>query len=235
MNNFTIKIQVWSDIACPFCFIGKRHLEKALNSLSESDKSRFDVEWMSYQLDPNLPEKSDLSITEYLSQRKGMPVQQLRVINERVSQMGVAAGIAFDFERLKVGNTISAHKLLQKAKHLNLGSAVKERLLKAYFEEGAQLGDRMELQALALESGLTESDFQDCFASEEWNQKLTENLQMAAKLGISGVPFFVFAEKYAVSGAQPVDVFQQVLQQLLSEFPLEFIQGEVCTPEGDCN
>jgi len=235
--NQTISIKIWSDIACPFCYIGKKHLDSAISQLSEEQKNEILIEWKSFQLDPTLPESSDLSITEYLSQRKGIPLHQLKILNQRVAEMGENAGIHFDFDSIKLGNTFNAHKLLQVSKQLGKGQQAKERLLKAYFEDGNAISSIENLSSLAEEIGLSDEETKNAFSNSTFEEKVHADIKEAQTLGISGVPFFVFNNKYAVSGAQPIAVLEEVLGTILkkqNDLTEQTIQGEVCNPGENC-
>ena len=235
--NQTISIKIWSDIACPFCYIGKKHLESAISHLSEDQKKQILIEWKSFQLDPNLPDYSELSVTEYLSQRKGIPLDKLKIMNQRVSEMGESAGIHFEFDSIKLGNTFNAHKLLQFSKQMGKGQETKDRLLKAYFEEGVSVSSLENLSSIAEEIGLSAEETNNAFTNTLFADKVKTDIHEAQTLGISGVPFFVFNNKYAVSGAQPVSVFREVLETVMNEkndFHEQSMQGETCSPGEEC-
>jgi len=235
--NQPISIKIWSDIACPFCYIGKKHLESAISHLSEDQKKQILIEWKSFQLDPNLPDYSELSVTEYLSQRKGIPLDKLKIMNQRVSEMGESAGIHFEFDSIKLGNTFNAHKLLQFSKQMGKGQETKDRLLKAYFEEGVSVSSLENLSSIAEEIGLSAEETNNAFTNTLFADKVKTDIHEAQTLGISGVPFFVFNNKYAVSGAQPVSVFREVLETVMNEkndFHEQSMQGETCSPGEEC-
>ena len=213
-----MKVEIWSDIMCPFCYIGKRHFEAALKQFAHA--SEIKVEWHSFQLDPEIPKQGveGKNVYEYLAQRKGMSIEQSVKMHEGVVNMAKAAGLDYHFEKAVVANSFDAHKLIQLAKTKNLGDAAEERLFSAYFTEGKNFGKHQTLIELGKEIGLQENDIKQALNSDDFARRVNEDIQEAAQLGIRGVPFFVFNRKYGVSGAQPVDVFVKTLEQSFSEF-----------------
>lgn len=236
-----MKVEVWSDIMCPFCYIGKRHYEAALKQFADS--SNVEIVWKSFQLDPTTPEHFDkkMSINEYLSERKGISVSQAKAMNNQVAQMAKEAGLNYNLDNAVISNSFKAHRVIQLAKTKGLGDAIEERLFKAYFTEGKDFGDTATLIALGKEIGLSEADVNTALTNDDYAYKVKQDIQEAQTLGVSGVPFFVFDRKYGVSGAQPVDVFVQTLQKSFAEWrkanpavELKVTGGNVCTPEGEC-
>jgi predicted DsbA family dithiol-disulfide isomerase len=217
MNNAKMKIEIWSDIMCPFCYIGKRHFEEALKQFPDTDK--IEIEWHSFQLDPSLPKPaSDLSVYEYLAQRKGMSVEQSKAMHKNVVEMAAAAGLNYDFDKTVVANSFDAHRLIQFAKTKHLGDEAEERLFKAYFTEGKDMCDTSTLLELAKDIGLNEAETKEVLNSNSYSAEVKKDIEEAAQIGVTGVPFFVFDRKYAVSGAQPSSSFVNVLQKSFSEY-----------------
>jgi predicted DsbA family dithiol-disulfide isomerase len=158
-------------------------------------------------------------------------------MNQRVSEMGESAGIHFEFDSIKLGNTFNAHKLLQFSKQMGKGQETKDRLLKAYFEEGVSVSSLENLSSIAEEIGLSAEETNNAFTNTLFADKVKTDIHEAQTLGISGVPFFVFNNKYAVSGAQPVSVFREVLETVMNEkndFHEQSMQGETCSPGEEC-
>lgn len=234
-----MKIQIWSDIQCPFCYIGKRHLEAALADFEQADQ--IEIEWKSYQLDPSIPEQlaADQNVYEYLAERKGMSVAQSKAMHDQVTQTAQAAGLTYRFDKAVVANSGKAHQIIQMAKEHHLGDKAEEVFFKAYFTEGKDLGYPETLVALAQEIGLTATQAEEALTSPKYKALVAQDIQEAAQIGVRGVPFFVLDQKYAISGAQPVGVFLSGLQQAYSEWSQEISKlvslGDsegTCTDEG---
>ncbi|WP_313999546.1 DsbA family oxidoreductase [Xanthocytophaga flava] len=234
-----MKVEIWSDIMCPFCYIGKRKFEKALQQFS--DAGAVEVEWHSFQLDPSIEAGHGKNLYEYLSERKGISYEQSVQMHRQVTQMAKEAGLTYNFDNAVVANSFDAHRMIQLAKKHNLGDEAEERLFKAYFTEGKDFSDHETLVLLGQEIGLQENDIRQVLASDDFGYEVEKDIREAQTIGVRGVPFFVFNRKYAVSGAQPSDVFSDVLGKSFTEWrnihpaPIEVIEGPSCTPEGDCN
>jgi predicted DsbA family dithiol-disulfide isomerase len=212
-----MKVEVWSDIMCPFCYIGKRNYESALGQFA--DRDRVEIVWKSFQLDPSIPEKTEEeNVFRYLAQRKGISYEQSVQMHQGVVQTAKNAGLEYNFDKAVVANSFKAHRMIQLAKTKGLGDQAEERLFSAYFTEGKNFGNPEVLTALGKEIGLTEADVQEALTNETYAQKVKEDIQEAGRLGVNGVPFFVFDRKYAISGAQPPAIFLQALQQSFSEW-----------------
>ncbi len=202
-----MRIDVFSDVVCPWCFIGKRNLEAALGQAGMGD---VDIHWHAFQLNPELPPEG--ADRQAYMQRKFGSAEQVARIHERVRAAGKAAGIDFQFDRItRSPNTLDAHRLLNLAGTQGKQGALKERLLQAYFLEGQDLGDRAVLAALGAEVGLS-GDLTAWLASEAGKTEVREDLLSAQEIGISGVPFFILAGRYALPGAQAPEVFVQALR-----------------------
>ncbi len=209
-------IEIWSDIMCPFCYIGKRHLEAALKQFDHADEVK--IQWHSFQLDPSLPKpSSSLSVYEYLAERKGMSLEQSMAIHENVLKMAEAAGLHYRFDRAIVANSFDAHRLIQLAKTKDKSDEIEERLFRAYFMEGKDLCDNDTLVALGKEVGLEESELQDLVNGDAFTDEVKKDIWDAQQVGARGVPFFVFDMRYAMSGAQPVELFLSTLVKVWEE------------------
>lgn len=209
-----IKIDIWSDINCPFCYIGKRHLEKALQQFSDDDVK---IEWRSFELDPlaNPPKGSDhLTL---LAKKYGKTREWALEMNQNLTNMARESGLDFHMDQLVPANSFNAHRLIHLAKSSHSQDAMKERLLRAKFTEGKDIGDPETLKLLAIEVGLDQTEVNDLFTNERFVHEVREDEDMAVELGIRGVPFFVFNNKLGLSGAQPVDVFSEVLAKVNNE------------------
>ncbi|NVJ64664.1 MAG: DsbA family oxidoreductase, partial [Flavobacteriaceae bacterium] len=198
-----MKIEIWSDVMCPFCYIGKRHLEKALEDFSGKDQ--VEMVWKSFQLNPDMPESSDENVYEYLAKAKGISLEQSKQMHERVEEMAQNAGLNYNFDIAKVANSFKAHRVLQLAKRNNLGDALKEELLKAYFTEGKNVSDKQVLVELSEKVGMTADDVELALTNDSFANYVNNDIDEARQIRVQGVPFFVFDRKYAISGAQPVE------------------------------
>lgn len=221
-----MKIEIWSDVMCPFCYIGKNNFEKALEKLSF--KNEVEVEWKSFQLDPTLHPSETKTTFEYFKEKKGFPESQAKQMIGQVSQMGKDAGIEFNFEKALITNTFPAHKLLHLAKKYKLADKMEEALFIAHFIDGKNVGDTDTLISIAASLGLDENEAKQVLASEEFNNEVQRDFSEAGNHGISGVPFFILNGKYSVSGAQPIEFFVNALQQTYDETvsPLKNLSGD---------
>jgi predicted DsbA family dithiol-disulfide isomerase len=211
-----MKIEIWSDIVCPFCYIGKRRLEEALANFEHADQ--VEVIWKSFQLNPNQVTNPNMSVVEDLAQKKGWTLQYASDASESVADMAAEEGLFYDFEKAIPANTFNAHRLLQFAKTKDLGSELKEALLRAYFIEGKNVDDAETLTDIAAACGLPMDETQRIITdASAFREAVLQDIGEAATLGISGVPFFVFNRKYGISGAQPLSVFTDTLQKVWNE------------------
>jgi predicted DsbA family dithiol-disulfide isomerase len=211
-----IKIDIWSDIACPWCYIGKRHLEGGLAALGD-DAPEVEIEYHSFELAPDTPVDFDGSEVDFLAGHKGLPAAQVEQMLERVTGIAAAAGLDYDFDELKHTKTLKAHELLHFAKDQGRQLELSERLFRAYFTEGRHVGRIDELVELAAEVGLDADAAREALESGRYGSDVQADIAQAGAYGIQGVPFFVFEGKYGVSGAQPAEVFAQVLTQVAGE------------------
>lgn len=236
-----MKVEIWSDIMCPFCYIGKKNYEAALKQVPGAEDVQ--IEWKSFQLDPTIPnDGSSQSELAYLAERKGMSEAQAKGMLENVTNTAKASGITMNFGSVIVANTLNAHRLLHFAKSKQLGSELKEKLFEAHFMDGVNVGDFDELIRLAAAVGLDADESRKVLESDAYAYEVSQDIQEAQNIGVRGVPFFVIDRKYAISGAQPVDVFAQTLDKSLAEWKetqsksgFDVISGPSCSPEEGCN
>ena len=231
-----MKVEIWSDIVCPFCYIGKRKFETALADFAGKDK--VEIEWKSFQLDPEMDNKEGLNVHEYLGKRKGGTAADGKRMNDSMTAAAAEVGLQYDFDNGIINNTINAHRLLHWAKEKGLQNELKERIFKAYYTEGIDTADIAELVRLAKETGLDSVEARKVLDENLYVKEVLQDQQEAAELGVQGVPFYVFNRKYAVSGAQPSEVFTQVLNKvLLEEQPALIIEQSEgsCDINGNCN
>jgi len=231
-----MKIEIWSDVMCPFCYIGKRRFEEALQNFEHKDK--VEVEWKSFQLNPDLKTDPNINITQYLADIKGWTLDYAKQVNNQVTEMAAGVGLAYDFDRAVVANSFDAHRFAHLAKKHNLGDEAEEALFKAYFTEGRNIADHDTLMELGNEMGLDEAEVKQILANGDYAGAVKHDIAEAGYLGIQGVPFFVMNGKYAVSGAQMVPVFTETLEKAYDEWekekPLTIIDGDSCSVDGDC-
>lgn len=221
-----MKIEIWSDVMCPFCYIGKNNFEQALNKLPFKDE--VEVEWKSFQLDPSLDPKETQDTLQYFREKKGFPEAQAAQMLGQVTQMGKGAGIDFNFEKTLITNTFNAHKLLHLAKKYNKSNEMEEALFIAHFIDGKNVGDAEVLVSLAENLGIDKEEARQAVTTNQLDEEVNQDIQEARNNGISGVPFFVLNGKYAVSGAQPAEIFENALQQTYKETvsPFKDLSGE---------
>ena len=234
-----MKVNIWSDIRCPFCYVGKKKFEKALAQFPHAEE--IEVTWHSFQLDPNLVTQPDTNPYDYFSKAKGIPVIQAKAMHEHAKKAGKEVGIDFNFDESKVANSFRGHLLIQLAKKKNLADAMEEALFEAQFITGKNIDDEAVLLETGKSVGLTEVEIKNALASDEMAHAVTQDGLMARQLGINAVPFFVFNDKYGVSGAQQPEHFLEVLNKSFEEFSagdkgLQIIsQGESCDTDGNCD
>ncbi|WP_166864939.1 DsbA family protein [Salinibacterium sp. ZJ70] len=205
-----IKIDIWSDIACPWCYIGKRKFETAVEQSGVDVK----IEYHSFELSPDTPVDFEGSEVDFLAQHKGIPAERVNDMLDRVTGIAATVGLNYDFDALQHTNTVKAHQLLHFAKLRGLQLEMKERLLKAYFEEGRHVGRVQDLADLAAEIGLDRDEVVRSLESDEHLADVHEDQKVARDFGIQGVPFFVIDRKYGVSGAQDSATFAQILTEV---------------------
>jgi len=213
-----IKIDVWSDIACPWCYIGKRNLEKGLAEASaDEDAPVVEVTFHSFELSPDTPVDFEGDELQFLADHKGMPRERVREMLDNVTGVAANAGLAYRFDILKHTNTVKAHELLHFAKAKGRQEDMAERLMSAYFTEGRHVGRIDDLVALAEEIGLDGADTREALESERFLADVRADQDQARAYGINGVPFFVVDGRYGVSGAQPPEAFAQIARQVWAE------------------
>ncbi|MCE3278979.1 MAG: DsbA family oxidoreductase [Bacteroidetes bacterium] len=204
-----MKVEIWSDIMCPFCYIGKRRFEKALSQFPRAED--VEIEWKSFQLNPEMKTDTNKNINQYLAEIKNWSLSQAQAMNDRVILMAEKEGLHYDFNKAIVANSFDAHRLIQYAKTVHKGDEAEERLFKAYFTEGKNISDGSVLIDLAEDIGLNRTEAEDVLKNNKFTENVNEDIREAAKIGVTGVPFFVFNRRYAVSGAQEAETFLDVL------------------------
>lgn len=207
-----MKIEIWSDIACPYCYLGKRRLDMAMEELAFSDE--IEVVWRSFELDPNAKDSYEESKYELLAEKYDQSKEWAELLCESLTAQGKEIGVDFDFDNNKVTNTLDAHRLIQLAKAQGLSSELKEELLKQFFSNGKLMSDQSVLKESALTVGLDKASIEHLFASEDFIADVREEEKMAEEIGIQSVPFFIIDEAYGMEGAQPIEHIKTMLTDI---------------------
>ena len=210
-----MNVEIWSDVVCPWCYLGKRRFERALASFGHPGE--VTVTYRSFELDPNAPAQRTGTQAEHLAAKYGMTVAQAEQANRQMTQRAADDGLEFRFDIIRGGNTFDAHRLLHLAKDHGLQPEMKERLMRATFTEGLPIADKLTLVRLATETGLPAAEVEAVLDGDAYADEVRADEHQAARYGINGVPFFVADGKYAVSGAQPPEVLVQLLQRAYDE------------------
>ncbi|HEV7865348.1 MAG TPA: DsbA family oxidoreductase [Acidimicrobiia bacterium] len=210
-----MRVDIWSDVVCPWCFVGKRRFEAALARFPHRDD--VEVHWRSFELDPRAPRLRDGNHIEHLATKYQIPREQAEAMNAQITEAAGGVGIDLRLDRARSGNTFDAHRLLHLAADHGLADGLKERLLRAYFTDGEPIGDHATLARLAVEAGLPASEVDDVLAGDRYADAVRADEAAAGAYGASAVPFFVIDETYGIAGAQPPEVFTNVLERAWSE------------------
>jgi predicted DsbA family dithiol-disulfide isomerase len=204
-------VEIWSDIACPWCYVGKRRFEAALAAFEHRDEVR--VRWRSFELDPGAPPAREHTATEHLAAKYGMSVEQAEASHAQMTELAAREGLEYHFDTARGGNSFDAHRLIHLAAAHGKQDEAKERLMRAYFTEGVPIGDREALVALAADIGLDPDDARAALDGDAYADAVREDELLAQRIGIQGVPFFVLDRRLGVSGAQPAEVLVRALEQ----------------------
>ena len=210
-----MKLEIWSDIACPFCYIGKRKFEMALAQFEH--KNKVEIEWKSFLLDPNKVTDPTVKVKESLAKRKGISIEEAEKMGDYVTEVAKAVDLNYNFDNMVVANTFKSHRLLHFAKSKGLQNELKEALLKAYFLDGENIDDNTTLIKIALNNGLDKVEVETFLSSQEFTDQVNYDINEAQQIGVKGVPFFVFNRKYAISGAQAPEAFLDTLEKVYTE------------------
>ena len=229
-----MKIEVWSDIMCPFCYIGKKNFETALSQIPYKDD--INVIWRGFQLDENLSKDEPISTVEYLKTRKNISEEQIKEMFSRLDEMGKAVGINFNQENAKTVNTGNAHRLIAFAQTKGKGSEAKEALFKAYFTDAKNIADYDVLAEIGSEIGLNKTEVSEMLNSDAFVFDVASDILDARGLQIASVPFFAIDRKYALSGAQSVEYFKSAITQAYEKHYLtnDDFTADACGIDGNC-
>lgn len=209
-----IKIDVWSDFVCPFCYLGKKKIESAVNKIGISDN--VEINYHSFLLDPDFPKEYSESNTKYLTDRKNYPENQVKVMHQQLVESGKSYGIDFQFSTSLVFNTVNAHRLMQWGKKYDKSEPLKDALMRAYFTDGIDLSKEENLLDVVECCGLNRLEALEVLNSNLFSQEVENDIYNATQIGIKGVPFFVINDKFAISGSQEDRVFENALKQVLA-------------------
>lgn len=204
-------VEIWSDVVCPWCYLGKRRFESALSRFEHRDD--VEVVWRSFELDPNAERNPSGTSAERLAAKYGMSPEEVAASHERLTGFAAEAGLEYHLDRTRGGNTFDAHRLIQLGKARGVQDAVKERLMRAYFTDTESVDDHETLIRIASEAGLDADEARIVLASDDYADAVREDEELARRIGINGVPFFVLGRRYGVSGAQAPDVLLEALDK----------------------
>jgi predicted DsbA family dithiol-disulfide isomerase len=237
--NKKMKIEIWSDVICPFCYIGKAKFEMALHDFE--NKNDVEIEWKSFQIMPDLPTQIGRSIHDVLVEKKRISLDKAIQLNNYATSMAKDVGLDYHFDKAIPANTLRAHQFQHFAKANGKGSEAEELMFKAYFTDGKNIDDINTLVELGKTIGLNSTTLKIALENEVYLNDVKADINEAQQIGVNGVPFFVFNRKYAVSGAQDPKSFLNVLQKSFEEWrkenpttKLEIIEGAICKPDKTC-
>jgi predicted DsbA family dithiol-disulfide isomerase len=228
-----VHVEIWSDIACPWCYVGKRRFEAALAGFEHRDD--VTVTWRSFELDPTAPREREVDGATHLAEKYGTSRDQALAMHQRMTDVAAGEGLEFRFDLARGGNTFDAHRLTHLAAAHGLQDAMKERLMRAYLTEGEPIGDPEALGRLAIEVGLPEDEVRELLAGDRYADEVREDERTAAQFGIHAVPFFVVDRALGASGAQPAEVFGELLRrgwETRKPAVAVVADGEACGPDG---
>ncbi|MGE5447875.1 MAG: DsbA family oxidoreductase [Bacteroidales bacterium] len=208
-----MKVAIWSDVMCPYCYIGKRKFEAALKDLAQKDS--IEVEWKSFQLNPSLEYQPGVNSYDYLARIKGKNREWSEMVHDNLARMAQSFGLDYRFSQTKITNSFDAHRVIQLSKKYGRSNEMEELLFKAYFTDGELISDHATLIRLAKKAGLPEEEVALTLETNQYSEEVHQEMAEARRLGTSGVPFFVFDRKYAIVGAQDSTVFKDALEKAL--------------------
>lgn len=242
MTSDKMKIEVWTDIMCPYCYLGKINYEKALRQFNHADE--IELEWKAFQLNPDLPDKGNgYPVREYLINSAGYPEEGIKSMFENLKKLADEAGVIFNLPNAVAANTHDAHRLIKLASKRGLDSTVLMKLSKAYFEEAKDYSDWDLLISIGKEVGLEEDEIRAMLESDEYSYEIKQDIQEAGNLGFDTVPTFLMDKRQAIVGSEPVELFLEVLNKAYKawksrnseELKPEIIKGKSCSIDGTCD
>jgi len=210
-----MKVEIWSDVMCPFCYIGKRKFENALEQFAHKDE--VEVVWKSFQLNPDMKTEAGKNINHYLAEVKGWSIEKAKEMNDHVSGIAKDIGLTYHLDKAVVANSFDAHRFSHLAKKYGIQNDAEEKLFEAYFTDGKNTADHQTLVQLGSEIGMDATEISTVLSSDEFADEVNQDIYEAQQVGVRGVPFFVLGEKYAISGAQESSTFLQALNKTWEE------------------
>ncbi|MCF9000107.1 DsbA family oxidoreductase [Acinetobacter nectaris] len=208
-----MRVDIWSDVVCPFCYIGKKRLER----VAEEMNLDLEIHWHSFQLDPKSPASFSVPTTELIAKKYGRSIEEMEAMQVQIAEMAAEEGINFQWRKTKAGNSFDAHRVIHLAQSKGLGNKAKEAFFHAYMTEGLAIGERETVEEIASRIGLENGEVEDMLNSNEFAEFVKYDEDLAReKLNVTGVPFFVFDQRVALAGAQPAQVFEEVIQKTLA-------------------
>lgn len=242
MEPDKMKIEVWTDIMCPYCYLGKINYEKALRQFDHADE--IELQWKAFQLNPDLPDKGNgYPVKEYLINSAGYPEEGIKSMFDNLKKLADEAGVEFNLQNAVAANTHDAHRLIKLASKRGLDSAVLMKLSKAYFEEAKDYSSWDLLISIGKEVGLDENEILDMLKSDEYSYEIKQDIQEAGNLGFDTVPTFLMDKRQAIVGSEPVELFLEVLNKSYNAWKSrnnetakpEIIKGKSCSADGTCD
>lgn len=234
-----MKVEIWSDLVCPFCYIGKRKFEHALEQFEHGDN--IEIEWRSFELHPGLQTDGLKNQYEHLAERKGWTLDYSKQVHAQLTETAKKAGLEYNFDNAIPANTFNAHRLSHLAADYDLQDVAEERLFHAHFTDGKDINDDETLVELGVEIGLPKDEVREMLQGDLYADEVRKDKEAARQVGVQGVPFFVFNGKYSISGAQPSELFLATLQKAYKEFEEENVSvgianadGASCSKDGNC-
>jgi len=241
MNEEKMKIEIWSDIACPFCFIGKRQLENALKEFPHSNQ--IEVEWKSFLLDPSIPKDANQSLSDYFINTKGLTLSQVEKLTKRIQNHAHQAGLDFNYDRAIAANTLNAHRLshLAKTKSAELQNRAEDLLFKAYFIEGKNVNEMQVLIEIGTQLGLEAKEVEETIMEQRFSEAIRKEGEEATTLGIPVIPHLILNKQQVISGVQTEEKLLQIVEKAYQEWKENktssestIIQGSSCSIDGHC-
>jgi predicted DsbA family dithiol-disulfide isomerase len=211
MHSPKIKVEIWSDVMCPFCYIGKRKFEAGLDQFAQ--KSNVEIVWKSFQLSPGIKTDPSKNVNQFLAEHKGISIREAQEMHDRVTQLAASVGLKYDFDKAVVANSFRAHCFTHFAKENGKQAEAEEALFRSYFSEGKNIDDDTVLLELGKTIGLDPQALELVLKNKLYSDEVSSDIREAGQLGVRGVPFFVFNRKFAVSGAQDSELFLEVLNK----------------------
>jgi len=233
-----MRVDIWSDVMCPFCYIGKRRFEGALAQFENRDD--VEIVWHSFQLDPDVKAQPGKDVYSWLAERKGQSLDWSRQAHKQVAEMASGVGLQYNFDNAVIANSFDAHRVVQLAKKYGKSDAMEEQLFKGYFTDSKNIGSHEVLIEMATAIGIDADETAEVLKNDTYADAVQADIDRAAQIGINGVPFFVINNKYGISGAQATETFTGALNKAWEEYATEkkltIIDGDAasCEPGGDC-